>query len=479
MKQFKDSRIGLRSVFLLTVILLSYAGLASAQSNGIPGIWKRVIIPPRAQPDDISFIDSLNGVGFGGSFITTSNGGKSWNVVDSSPIFDGWSPPFLHAVSCTGPSQAIVAKSNCDHLELDGDSVYQADCSEDAPPFFFTYTPLAQKMYDSLYGFRFVQVLERGSILDMTYIAVTHDGWATYAAYGDSLIGTELSTNENGGESEIDGVTIVDSNEVWVGVNNTIYRTTNAGVTWDTIYPLAGTADSNVNPKWYNFIINQASKEVYAKSYPPPIDYAYSSDYGKTWQLDSVFKGHIVRLAVPAPHTLWAVLCPSAFSNPNAGPPYSLVDPSPSFWCRSLAYSSDNGSTWSVDSTTFKAEDSVIIEMNWLDARHAWIVAINAIPYPYTDSDNMNSIWYYDADGNSDVQTSVVGIKYGTIRVYPDPATNIIYTDVTDDTLQIYDPLGRKYPVTMTGDAIDVSRLSSGVYFLYDGIAVRAKFLKE
>jgi hypothetical protein len=119
-------------------------------------------------------------------------------------------------------------------------------------------------MYDSLYGFRFVQVLERGSILDMAYIAGTHDGWRTYEAFGDSLIGTELSINAFGGETEIDGTTIIDSNEVWVGINNTIYRTTNAGAVWDTIRPQAGTADSNEDPEWYDFIVNRATQEVYA-----------------------------------------------------------------------------------------------------------------------------------------------------------------------------------------------------------------------
>ncbi len=111
----------------------------------------------------------------------------------------------------------------------------------------------------------------------------------------------------------------------------------------------------------------------------------------------------------------------------------------------------------------------MMVEMNWLDARHGWISTLS----------NSQFIWYYDADGVASVQTSIVGIKYGTIRVYPNPATNIIYTDGTDPALQIYDPLGRQYPVTMTGDGIDISRLSSGVYFLYDGVAVRAKFLKE
>jgi hypothetical protein len=193
----------------------------------------------------------------------------------------------------------------------------------------------------------------------------------------------------------------------------------------------------------------------------------YSSDNGTTWQIDSAFNGTVSEMSVVSPHVIRM----------------SLRDTAPSVifgTTRSLAYSFNNGATWSVDSITFKS-DSIILQIDdiyWLDARHGWVVAQNDIPPPYTDTP-VDFIYYYDADANAGVQTSIVGIKYGTIRVYPDPATNIIYTDVTDDTLQIYDPLGRKYRVTMTGDVIDVSRHSSGVYFLYDGIAVRAKFLKE
>ena len=466
MKQFDMRLIWLQSALLLTATLIVKSEIASAQTNNPPGSWNRVVIPPRMLPVDIGFIDSINGVGFGGSFITTMDGGKSWNIADSVPVFsNGFVEPFLHAVSCTGQSKAIVAKSNCDQLELDGDSIYQADCPEDSPDSSFqTYTPLDQKMYDTSYGFRFVQMSQRGSILDVAYISVTHDGWRTYASFGDSLIGTELSTQSGGGESEIGGATIVDSNEVWVDVHNTIYRTTNAGTTWDTILPLVGTPYSNSQANIYDFIVNRATQEVYAYVGSNPIDYLYSSDYGKTWQIDSVFKGHIASIYMVAPHVLWATI---------------HEDGSGSTPIRWVGYSSDNGTTWLVDSTTFKSEDSIIDKMYWLDDRHAWIVANNSIPAPYTDSDNANSIWYYHADENANVQTSIVGIKYGTIQVYPDPATNVLYLNEMDDALEIYDPLGRKYSATANGNSLDISRLPSGVYFLYDGVAVRAKFVKE
>jgi hypothetical protein len=144
MKLFENRRIGLRSVFLLSAIIFSIAEMAPAQTNGIPGSWKRVVIVDslslsssnNINISEVGFIDSLNGVGFGTSFLTTSDGGKSWNLIDSATIENDWSSPFAHAVACTGPSKAIVAKPNCDMLQLDGDSIYQTDCPEDVAPFF-------------------------------------------------------------------------------------------------------------------------------------------------------------------------------------------------------------------------------------------------------------------------------------------------------------------------------------------------------
>ena len=129
-----------------------------------------------------------------------------------------------------------------------------------------------------------------------------------------------------------------------------------------------------------------------------------------------------------------------------------------------------------IDSTSFKI-DSLLGAMYWFDARHGWISAADL--NPQGDTAPASFIWYYDADGNAGVQISIVGIKYGTILIYPNPASTEIYTEDSYPALQIYDPLGRKYPVNSTGNAIDISSFPPGVYFLYDGITARAKFVKE
>ncbi len=393
--------------------------------------------------------------------MSTSDGGKVWNIIDSAPK-SVWTPPCMHAIACTAPVHAIVAESNCDQLAFNGDSASQTYCIGDAPSF-NNWLTLSMKMYDTSYGFRFVAVTDRhGNSLDTARLVITHDAWNSYESFGGFLH-----------VSGIGGATVVDSNEVWVGIGNTIYRTIDAGLSWDTIQPLAGTPYANMEPNLYDFIIKQATHEVYVNVGSRPIDYLYSSDDGTTWQIDSAFNGRMARMYVVAPHTLWA-----AVGQKSTGNNPSLITPSSDYWVRDVAYSSDNGITWSVDSITFKV-DTFIDAMYWHDARHGWLSVENPLYPPYTDTAPTNFIYYYDADANAGVETIVVAIKYGKIRVYPDPATSVLYLDDAYPDLQLYDPLGRKYPVRMTGNAMDISSLPTGIYYLYDGLAARAKFLKE
>ncbi len=458
MKLVLFRQFGLRSIFLLTVTIFCQFKVSIAQPSLPLGIWQRVTVPTKSFPLDFGFIDSLNGVSFGGWFLSTNNGGKTWNIVDSAPK-SVWTPPCVHAIACTAPVRAVIAESNCDQLAFNGDSASQTYCIGEAPSF-NNWLTLSMKMYDTSYGFRFVAVTDRrGNSLDTARLVITHDAWNSYESFGGFLH-----------VSGIGGATIVDSNEVWVGVGNTIYRTKDAGITWDTMLPLAGTTYASTEPNLYDFIVKHATHEIYANVGSKPMDYLYSGDDGATWQIDSSFNGRMARMYVIAPHTLWAAIGQKSTGN-NA----SLVNPSYDYWVHDVAYSSDNGMAWSVDSTTFKL-DSFIVAMNWFDARHGWVVTNN---YNFDTVNPRSFIYYYDPDANAGVETSVVAIKYGTIRVYPNPATNVLYLEDADPDFQLYDPLGRKHPVRMTGNAMDVSALPPGVYYLYDGVAARAKFLKE
>jgi Secretion system C-terminal sorting domain len=62
--------------------------------------------------------------------------------------------------------------------------------------------------------------------------------------------------------------------------------------------------------------------------------------------------------------------------------------------------------------------------------------------------------------------------------IYPNPATNILNLESPSGNISILDPLGRSYTVPRNGDALDISSLPPGVYFVSDGVS-RAKFVKE
>jgi Protein of unknown function (DUF2961) len=64
------------------------------------------------------------------------------------------------------------------------------------------------------------------------------------------------------------------------------------------------------------------------------------------------------------------------------------------------------------------------------------------------------------------------------LTIYPDPAINSIMAIAAVGPLSILDPLGRSYEVKQSGNALDISSLPSGVYFVSDGRS-RAKFVKE
>jgi hypothetical protein len=62
--------------------------------------------------------------------------------------------------------------------------------------------------------------------------------------------------------------------------------------------------------------------------------------------------------------------------------------------------------------------------------------------------------------------------------IFPNPATNDIQITTSAGNISILDPLGPTYEAKRTGNTLDVSALPSGVYFISDGHS-RAKFVKE
>ena len=209
-------------------------------------------------------------------------------------------------------------------------------------------------------------------------IIETHDGWQSASIYGSAyIVSPDSALNQVTAQPMYIGY-IVDSNDVWaeegrnyVWTGGTTYynepkiilHTTNGGVIWQSFDAFDS---ARYRPTVLNFLVNAATHEVYCVLDYSTIDYAYSSDNGTTWRLDSTFSGFDIggtwrdapiggvlwRLVNPAPGILWAMISDTGvgafYGNIEIDPPGDVV-PNSKEYCSKLAYSSDNGAHWLID----------------------------------------------------------------------------------------------------------------------------------
>ncbi len=471
-------------VWAIAILVMAHASLA----QGIPGRWYKVALPQPARIGndntmDFSFIDTLNGICLTdkGLISSTSNGGKRWNLDTTIGEFTGVKLN-LNSIECTAPHYGFFysAEQNLS-ISPSGTSI------EPFPNFnevnWGAYLTLAEKMYDTSYGFRFVELVSTESANqynDSVLLIVTHDGWQSSSEYGSPYIINPDTTYAELHNQPFNIAYIVDSNNVWAakGANDVwtgtktineakiVLHTSNGGATWRSFDAFDSV---HYQPEVQDFFANSATHEVFSLcSDSSVVDYAYSSDDGATWRLDSTFGPHLWRMANPASGILWAMIGQSGpgwtAADVEIFPPGDIQG-APNDYCRKLGYSSDNGMTWAIDSTTFI--DDSLEEIHFLDTRHGWIASW---------SNDSLFMWYYNAEENSVVNTELQ-ISSG-ISIFPNPATNKIQISSAEGDISILDPLGRNYPVKQTGNALDISSLPSGVYFIRDGVS-RAKFVKE
>ncbi len=91
-----------------------------------------------------------------------------------------------------------------------------------------------------------------------------------------------------------------------------------------------------------------------------------------------------------------------------------------------------------------------------------------------------SGIWRHSllkkVSGPSGVSSS--SLSEASLSIYPNPATNSIAIASSIGPFSIFDPLGRNYEVKRMNNALDVSSLPPGVYFVSDGHS-QVKFVKE
>jgi Secretion system C-terminal sorting domain len=139
-----------------------------------------------------------------------------------------------------------------------------------------------------------------------------------------------------------------------------------------------------------------------------------------------------------------------------------------------ILVSRDRGTTWELDTVPLDDGHSYF----WINAigvtGSGRIIASIVLD---TNSLTYNSavLAYLEPVPSSVAQTVSTQANF---TLYPNPATNILNIASPAGTISISDPLGRSYAVPRNGNALDISTLPPGVYFVSDGVS-RAKFVKE
>ena len=460
-----------------SIIFMAPRSSLAQQSSGT---WHRAYLPTGSNNTlDFNFVDSLNGlcVSDGGYICSTSNGGRSWSL-DTNLGNYSIQKDNLNALECVASHRGFF------HGIEENLAIIPGYDSFSFPPElnevnYGAYFTLAEKMYDTAYGFRLVELLspyDARQFNDSLLIIVTHDGWASSTQYGIGYLLSPDTTYANLHSRPMTAGSIVDSNDIWTSAvwkdvpYNQVIHTSNGGATWETLSILGNrTSSSQVK----DLIVHPKIREVYYFGNFNAVDFAYSSDYGVSWRIDSSFGNRLWRLANPAPGILWGIISAGGIPVWESQPTDTKNGPAfANEYASKLAYSSDNGETWSIDSTTF-INDS-LLEMHWLDGRHGWIA---------TWSHDSLWMWYYDADGSSCVQQSCN--TYFPPMVYPDPSTGTVLLNYPGmrDEVEVFDVIGREVlraPVPLSGGPItlDIRSLTPGPYFIRSG-TYSSRFLKE
>ncbi|MDP4199670.1 MAG: T9SS type A sorting domain-containing protein [Bacteroidota bacterium] len=458
-------------------VLAFFAMSPQVKGQKLPGTWQKVVLPvANYSLGDFAFADSLHGIAysFRWKILSTIDGGKNW-VLDTDLVSNISGKSTLNTGECTGPHRGFFF-SNDETVSIAPGATAVHELPNISEQNWRFYVMLGEKMYDTSYGFRvaeYVSTHDENDYQDSVVILVTHDGWQSSQLYGNAFL---LNPAPHTTPPVLYSGTVVDSNDIWMGRGalhkaNVLLHTSNAGTTWDTLLPV----DTNrykvkisgiqVNPKTHEVCI------LFLDSGSP--DYAYSSDYGKSWRVDSTFGQRLWRLANPAPGILWAMIgqgiCPCIYIDP----PAAIV---PSEMAHKLAYSSNNGATWTIDSATF-ASDS-LEEMHFIDARHGWIASW---------SHDSVGIWYYNADAESGVIEDNHSLVLSN-SIYPNPVRDeftVSFTQPEGERVryEINDALGHAVARGETDQqtlTLSASNFPSGVLLLRaeaDGIVKTWRFV--
>ncbi len=404
----------------------------------MPGRWERVFISAPVTGVKIQFYDTRFGILLldTGEFVRptscfqTTDTGKTWNYRGRETT--------IYSMGTTVP-HGFDIPTLTDYYYMDQGNYW---VSHDAGKTWAVSSlpggqhPLkASRMFTPAYGIGL-------SIPNDIYTFMTTDSTNSF--------GYRASTTAPPLASITDAVWL-DSNRCYValrvGVHDQIWKSEDGARTWKTSYASSfATVISQI-------VASQDSLFAYALllNYSNgPASMLKTTNGGQLWVTDSaIYKPRIQHMASPARGKLWACV---------ANSPHGPAD--------SLYYSSDNGKSWSVDSTTFIGD--TILSMAWPDSSHGFILA-----------QRHDTLWAYRyiPEGVGSVSDRVMLVA-SQLSIRPNPADDRITVESANGQLIIMDALGRTYDTPKVANVLDVSKLASGVYFITDG-RNRTKFVKE
>jgi hypothetical protein len=165
------------------------------------------------------------------------------------------------------------------------------------------------------------------------------------------------------------------------------------------------------------------------------INFLYSSDQGRYWNIDSSFVtgGASYRrgYAVSAPSEVWSTVIP----------PFTTIYPNtPAIW---ISHSTNDGKTWNIDSLSLFVNENEYYDgknMTFSDRNHGWMFAQSV-------KTHNSAIFRYEGLSNS--VNDMPKINRIVLSAYPNPAVKDVTIGSPDiqgiDGVEVFDLLGRKW----------------------------------
>jgi hypothetical protein len=114
------------------------------------------------------------------------------------------------------------------------------------------------------------------------------------------------------------------------------------------------------------------------------ISYCYSEDGGKTWGYDTSFFSRKIFVFGVAPGNVWMLLLPKPYGNYSRD---GIHSPYPPPLANTIAHTTDYGKTWDLDTVSLNVPDigkAGAAQLYFTDKDHGWISAmINKTPYVF------------------------------------------------------------------------------------------------